>query len=996
MTLSIVLRAGSTAQAIQQTLDSLAELEGLDYEIVVVEPRHDGDSLGRLLQQDQGASAVSYLALPPETRPGVCLNAAIRLAKGDYFVFLQAGTTVSPLWLTGAVKALRQVPNSWCYTAAKVRDTQDTLPPRAWPVFKKKGRVFGDILAGGISPQSAVLSRAMLQQVGGFDEDLPALVEEELLLRLAQTSLARYNDSPLVEVEQPQRLTPEALVARCYWMSSFLAQLERAGLKKSAFTALLEDIDQAEAWGAVNGYLSILEEDPEYRDCIQDYLDRKFPPRQISPAETVDVSGVRDCVGCGSCQGRCPVDAISMVMDKEGFYYPSVDNSRCVQCGLCLTVCPTQREELPAVPVPDDCCAVQAADDVRMQASSGGVFPLLARQILEEGGYVAGAVFDKDYAVRHVVSDRLEDIQAMQTSKYVQSSTWEVYPQIGALLEQGKTVLFTGTPCQVAALHAFLGKEYEGLYTMDVACHGVPSPGVFAAYLKEFKRRWGRLAEVSFRKKEAFGWSSNLYIRSAAGTAYVPKQMDLYMFSFLANWILRESCYHCQFKGMKYSDLTAADFWGIQHLDKEFEDGKGSSYLTINTEKGKRMFEKISGKLGKTAWFGKEIRPLLSVVNPCIFHSTERPAFRDVFFEQWAKGHAELQGAMNRAFKSLHFDVALILHWSRNFGNAMTNYALYTYLSKKRSVLAVDNCSSLRPSGVFRKFAKEHYQCSSDYFPGDAIKMIEDSCDALVVGSDQVWNRYFNEGMKSGTYYQLSFAGDKIRKVAYGASFGTKGAEPEEEKCGALFRRFHKIGVRERFGVDSCRELYGVEAEHVLDPVFLPEVSEYEKLAEQSKLHETQPFILAYILNPTEEKRAACLQLQRQLGQDCKIISICEPTSDTIDLSRHMMDFAYVQSEPTIEDFLYLCRNCRYVVTDSFHGTCFALIFQKNFMSFVNRQPDRFTVFQQFGDASTHIGQKPSAEFLERCLQPLDQERINEDLARERERSRQWLEDALS
>lgn len=990
MTLSIILRTNGERQDLEQTLDCLRNIKGVDYEVLVVEEGSAGDTLSQLRQREE---PICYLALPAGTKVGGCLNAAMRLARGEYLVFLQAGTKLAPNWLPGAIQVLEKVPGCWCYTAAGLNGSDQVLPPRPWPNYKKAGRIFTDILSGGISPQSAVFPRGLLERAGEFDEELTALVEEEMLLRLSLIAPARYSSGVLVWVKPQSRTDLNALVTRCYWMSEFLPQLERAGMKKSALTALLEDIDDAEAWADIGEYLHILEEDEDYCACIQAYGDKKYPQREIQPVDTSNVSGVKDCVGCGSCAVSCPVDAISMKLNPDGFLYPNVDESRCTQCGQCLTVCPTQCQ-LPSVPVPTVCYAAQAEDSLRMSASSGGMFPLVARYVLDQGGYVAGAVYDKHFVVRHIVSNRQEDIQAMQGSKYVQSDTSAVYPRVRALLDEGKMVLFSGCVCQVAGLQAYLGKSYENLYTMDVICHGVPSVQVYQRYLKELQQQGGTLKEVNFRKKQVFGWHTNLYVRFSSGKAYAPKDIDLYMYGFLHNWFLRESCYSCAYKGMKYSDLTVADFWGIQQVIPDFEDGKGTSYLTVNTEKGEALFGAIEKEVKKLAICGPEQMELAHMHNTAALTSVERPAFRDLFFDQWRKDSSILNNAIARGFQSLCFDVGLILHWSLNFGNAMTNYALYTYLSRSRKVLAVDNCSTLRPRGVFRSFAKQHYICSSDYFPNDSIKMIERRCDTLMVGSDQVWNRYFNQQFKSGTYYLMDFAEDRTRKVAYGASFGTRGAEELPDKA-ELFRRFSKIGVREKFGVDSCKNLYGVEAEHVLDPVFLLEPSDYEELADQAKSVQTEPFLLAYILNPTEEKRRACQQICERLGGKLKVISICEPNETTIDLLRHTLDFAYIQPNATPEDFVYFFKNCQYVVTDSFHGTCFSIIFRKNFASFVNRQADRFTVFQQFGDAFSHIGTHWDETFFEACMKPLDYHRIQEDLKREQKHSQKWLEDAL-
>lgn len=986
--ISAVVLAGEDPHLLSQTLDSL---QGQNYpcvEVIVVERGENP-----LLPNHPWGQVVT---MPPDSTTGACLHTGAMQARGDYITFVEAGTVLTPTWLYVAVRTLQLDPSlGWCYTCAGIADTSDILPPKNWEKFQREGRIFPELITRwGISWQSVVMTQVQYHRLGGFDQDLTALAGEELLLRLSLDTPAKDTGTQMIQVQPSDHTSPQALVERCYWMSRLFQPLERMGLVEQVIRSLLEDIDDAGAWDVTGEYLNILGENPQYQQAMDRFFQREIPQREMIMAQTPDISGVVGCVGCGGCQSICPVHAISMEPNEEGFLYPVVDQMMCIQCNLCLAVCPTQ-EELPAVPAPHIYYGLQGPDDVRMKASSGGVFPLLAQHILEQGGYVAGAVYDRNFKVHHVVSNRKEDIAAMRTSKYVQSDTSQVYSVIKGLLEAGKLVLFTGTACQVAGLLAYLSDPYENLYTMDVTCHGVPSPGVFARYLDQFRRKKDPITQVNFRNKKVFGWATNLYIQYASGQSYAPTRQDPYMVAFLHDWILRESCYHCQFKGMRYSDLTAADFWGIQYLDPTFEDGKGTSFLTINTPKGQQLFQILQGKFKKSAEFGRESEPILEIANPNLRSSVRRPKFRDVFFRFWQETPGTLEQVWQKAFASLHFDVGLILHWSPNFGNALTNYALYTHLAKSRQVLAVDNCGTLHPTGPFAQFADRHYVCSSHYFPCGQIALVENSCDALVVGSDQVWNRYFNQQFQSGSYYQLGFAGDRVRKVAYGASFGTRGAEPLPQEFAPLYRRFDKIGVREAFGVESCRELYGVEAECVLDPVFLLEEADYQVLADQSHMEETHPFILAYILNPTEEKRRAIQQLQQQLGGDVKVISLCEPVQSSIELSRRELDFAYICSDPTVEDFLYLFQNCQYVVTDSFHGTCFSLIFRKNFMSFVNRQPDRFTVFQKFGDASRHIGTSPSQDFLETCLQPLDYDAIYRDLERERERSRKWLEDAL-
>lgn len=990
---SIVVTADGDAQHLTRTLESLLQLRSVPFEILVADRLDQGSVCAALAQNPLFARQVRYLALPPDTKPGTLLNAAAQLARGAYLTFLEAGTTLSPMWLSVAVNTLeRSSASQWCYTGAGIRGTGDALPPQDWPDFKTEGNIFPDLMTSwGLSLQSVVLTRQQLYALDGFDEDLTALVEEEFLLRLVEQTAAVYTHTQMVELNhQPELLSPDALVSRCYFMSAFLPSLDRFGLKKEVLEALLADIDGAGAQEVTAPYLEVLGGDPEYQACIQAYHEEWDPRQEILPAGTPNISGVKNCVGCGSCAGGCPTGAISMVPGDDGLFYPRVDEKRCTQCGLCLTLCPTQRQ-LPGAPLPRVYHAVQASDPVRMGASSGGVFPLLAQEILREGGYVAGAVFDKDFSVHHIVSNRPEDIRAMQTSKYVQSATAQVYPQVRDLLEDGQTVLFTGTACQMAGLLAFLGKPYDNLYTMDVVCHGVPSPGVFAQYLKEFQRPDDPIVEVNFRKKDVIGWTASLYLRYASGKTYAPKGGDLYMLSFLSNWILRESCYDCPFKGKKYSDLTAADFWGIAYLDKHFEDGKGTSFLTVNTEKGQRLYDKIRGSFTKTAQFGREAEEVLSIANPNIRKSVARPPFRDIFFQQWQKDPRSLNNVLARGFSSCHFDIGLVLFWGPNHGNALTNFALYKALSKNHSVVAIDNAVS-RPTGRFLDFAKRNYVCSSDCFPAGNPHIVAHSCDTLVVGSDQLWNiRFSPEGSK---YYQLDFAGDDVKKIAYGASFGAREFAPPAEGYTELYRRFDKIGVREKFGVEVCRERYGAEADFVLDPVFLLDPEEYEALARQSRRSETEPFLFCYMLFPNKELMEFRRKLQARLG-GIKIISATQANWETRDDLRHTFEFEHVQKDVTVEDWLYYVKNARYILTDSFHASCFSLFFKKDFAAVPHAVSDRFTTLTLLGDTGSHMSTELSDAFLEQCLKPLDYDKIDRDLQRERKRSRKWLEDAL-
>ncbi len=226
------------------------------------------------------------------------------------------------------------------------------------------------------------------------------------------------------------------------------------------------------------------------------------------------------CFGCRACYNICPVKAITMQEDGEGFFYPVIDSSKCTSCGLCKNSCPSleKSETYNNNGKNPDCYAVMADDETRFVSSSGGAFTLIANYILEKGGYVCGAAF-VGQNVRHIIIDKKEDMYKLRGSKYVQSDTNTVYSQIKDLLKLDKFVLFTGTPCQVAGLYNFLGKNYDKLYTVDLICHGVPPQKVFDVYLKETLQKDDVFANCTFRDKKA-GWTVHITTTTADGKTY--------------------------------------------------------------------------------------------------------------------------------------------------------------------------------------------------------------------------------------------------------------------------------------------------------------------------------------------------------------------------------------------------------------------------------------------------------------------------------------------
>jgi len=313
----------------------------------------------------------------------------------------------------------------------------------------------------------------------------------------------------------------------------------------------------------------------------------------------IKIENKENCTGCYACLNICPEQCISMNTDDEGFWYPVVDNKSCIECGLCVKVCPLiNKAEYSNAPIAYAC--INNALDIRLESSSGGIFTLIAEQIMASGGIVFGARFDDNFNVVHDYVETKEDLNSLRGSKYLQSKIRETYKEVEKNLKQGRNVLFSGTPCQIAGLNSFLRKTYDNLFTVDIICHGVPSPLVWHKYIEHREEIAGsKTREIAFRRKDE-GWRQfSISFIFSNGKEYIKSyKNDLYMRAFLKDICLRPSCYNCQFKTLnRDSDITLADFWGIQNILPEMDDDKGTSLIFVNSKKGQEMLEKTKSSM---------------------------------------------------------------------------------------------------------------------------------------------------------------------------------------------------------------------------------------------------------------------------------------------------------------------------------------------------------------------------------------------------------------
>lgn len=338
----------------------------------------------------------------------------------------------------------------------------------------------------------------------------------------------------------------------------------------------------------------------------------------------IQIQNSAECCGCSACVSICPVRCISLEPTEEGFLQAQVNADLCVQCGACDRVCPMLNP--PAVREDPQAFAMVNLDDtVRMDSSSGGIFSLLAEAILAAGGAVCGAVFDDQFAVVHALTNNADDIPLMRGAKYVQSDKNTTFMRIGKLLDANHPVLFTGTPCEVAGLHRYLGGDHPCLMTADFICHGIPSPLVWQKMLAQL----GDVETVNFRNKCESWRKYLLTFETADEEINVPVMESGYMRGFLRDLITRPSCVNCPARGnQRLSDLTLADFWGVEKIEGAPDDDRGTSLVLAHTQKGKAA---IAGLSDLVTSMEVSVEDALRY-NPCYSKNAEVRADRAEFF----------------------------------------------------------------------------------------------------------------------------------------------------------------------------------------------------------------------------------------------------------------------------------------------------------------------------------------------------------------------------
>ena len=375
---------------------------------------------------------------------------------------------------------------------------------------------------------------------------------------------------------------------------------------------------------------------------------------------------VQNCSSCAACANVCSRNAISMRLDAEGFYRPVIDSEKCIECGMCERVCPWNKMvDNPNVSAeqPKTVAAFAKDTSVRLQSSSGGIFTVLAEQILDDGGVVVGVAQIAPTRFGYIVVDNKADLAKLRGSKYVQADVGLIYKEVRSLLKAGRKVLFSGTPCQVAGLYAVLGNAATtaNLFTVDIVCHGTPSVKVFEKYVSELEKETSAAVASSRFRDKRMGWrifsmTSSLNAASGNGFEYTQTlREDKFLRVFLQNICLNSSCVDCRYgKLPRVADISLGDYWNIARIHPQMDDNKGTSVVLLNTTPGSILFESVADKVVQC---DSNIENAIAG-NPCIVRSSKPHLKRAEFFanldksplDQLIKTYCPFPSPLKRAY----------------------------------------------------------------------------------------------------------------------------------------------------------------------------------------------------------------------------------------------------------------------------------------------------------------------------------------------------------
>jgi NAD-dependent dihydropyrimidine dehydrogenase PreA subunit len=718
------------------------------------------------------------------------------------------------------------------------------------------------------------------------------------------------------------------------------------------------------------------------------------------------------CLGCRACVSACPKKALSMENDSEGFGYPCLDPEKCNSCKTCNNVCPLLSNHFKPNRSPVKHGFAVRSDNYAPGSTSGGAFAAFAHKILSNDGFVAGAVYDSEWKVVHIISNKFDDINRMRGSKYLQSDIGNTYKEAKLLLDEGKKLLFSGTPCQIAGLYGFLGKDYENLLTVDLICYGVNSPSIWKRYIDDLEVSEGqKIISVIHRNKIINIFDDNSkcerdhFTIVFANGKIITSILDENNFikGFFQNLFLRLCCFNCQYtRRIRPGDITIGDFWAKEASEDRKE---GISQVLLNSKKGHIFFDTFENEWGKKYQINlnktKHTAPNINGISTP-HNNPNRQRFFDLC--QNMSYNKAIDYIINKKY-----EIAIIGMHAPNYGNLLTAHAMYKIISDMgKTVLMLDRplTSTDKPSkdnfNIFLKNPYPDYALSDIYINKNSMKELNDRIGIFLLPSDQILRPSIFLGYDK--YTLLDWVRDDKPKIAYASSFGTTFFEGDDNlraEMGFYLSRFDAISVRENSGIKYAKDNFGLDVEQVLDPVFLCPQDTFVGMAEKNKTRlPTESFLGTYIIHPTNQIADFIdnLQTSLKIENSCTIIA----AAWTVDYGHSLWKKDFLE-QAYVEELLACIQNCECFITDSFHGVCFSIIFKKKFIALCNSESQLkihtriYDLLRKFNlEERIFISLDNNKEAINILQKDINYDEVYAVLNTEIIRSKSWLSNALN
>ncbi len=710
---------------------------------------------------------------------------------------------------------------------------------------------------------------------------------------------------------------------------------------------------------------------------------------------------IEHCFGCSACVDACAKKAIQLVEDANGFYVPHVQKDLCVECGSCEKKCPSlQQNDVPRNSLDEQqlYAAWSTDEDIIQHSASGGVFAQVATEFLDgkPERIVYGATLLDDSTVKHIAVEKSKDIYLLQNAKYQQSNATGIYQHVKKSLQAGKEVLFSGTPCQIAALYTFLGQKRDNnLYTMEVICHGVPTN-----YLAQVALQLNHAQKIVAYRTKSQGWAKGnrtKYMGTNGEIVEKPRyRLDFHFRAYLSFHWLRTSCSTCPFAQIeRVADITMGDFWGGNK--RKYHNFMGLSVITINNEKGRKLIEQTKRlQLKRTTYLealghnqnlymptaqaskgANMIAAIKQMSLPC-----QKIILQQGFSNKWLFGMGQVietlynkvaQRSLRKTMKNKINTIVsqvkqkqpkvgiLTTYFAANFGAMLQPYALKRVLElqgydvefiryKQQAVYeshkafsiqrifakgiaaAIGNLLAL-PFAMVQDKRMQAFKRMYLQTPDDFVDTIPQDKDYYLFGSDQIWNPINTNGFDD-IYFGAFPTKEDAKKIAYAAS--GECIEETEENAKYLtdkLQNFDAIGVREESLKHKLQRLtHRQDMQVVVDPTLLADKTILDELPEKNVM-KSEKYVFFYQLRQSVAFLPKIHAFARQKG--CKLLVISStPKKDCLTYAMKHRDVTYLPAAG-MEEFLGAIRHADYVFTPSFHGNVFAIVYNRPLFSLV-------------------------------------------------------------